>query len=203
MIRVLPKRPTTRRIGPADHGRHMCLDDFDRAVGTEGHIYELSKGVVQVVNVPGGNHANQFQEVRDQLVGYRLANPGVITFIGGGGEAKMLIGPAQSERHPDVVVYTTPQPKGGDLWSLWVPDIVVEIVSPGSAKRDYEEKPDEYLAFGVKEYWIVDAAKKRMTVLARWRGQWKQTIVKPPRKYATIRLPGFALDLKRVLAAAK
>jgi Uma2 family endonuclease len=187
MIRTL-RKPVVR-VGPEDDGRRMSLDDFDRAIGREGYLYELSKGVIQVVNVPGGNHANQFQ--------------GVITFIGGGGEAKLLIGPAQSERHPDVVVYTTPQPKGGDLWSLWVPDIVVEIVSPGSAKRDYEEKPGEYLTLGVKEYWIVDAAKKKMTVLARWRGLWKQTVVKPPKKYVSIRLPGFRLDLKRVLAAAK
>lgn len=204
MIRVLRKRPTTRHVGPADHGRRMSLDGFDRATGVEGYLYELGKGVIQVVNVPGGNHAGQFQEVRDQLVGYRLANPGVITFVGGSGEAKLLIAPAQSERHPDVLVYKTPRPKGADIWSVWVPEIVVEIVSPGSAKRDYEEKPGEYLALGVKEYWIIDAAKQQMLALTRWRGQWRETVVKPTRKkYTTPLLRGFALDLRRVVAAEK
>lgn len=40
-----------------------------------------------------------------------------------------------------------------------------------------------------------------MTVLSRWRGQWRERAVKPPKKHSTHLLPGFALDLKRVLAA--
>jgi Uma2 family endonuclease len=40
-------------------------------------------------------------------------------------------------------------------------------VSPGSEVRDYEEKPEEYLAFGVREYWIFDADKETILVLVR------------------------------------
>jgi Uma2 family endonuclease len=56
------------------------------------------------------------------------------------------------------------------VWSVWIPEIVVEVVSPSSAKRDYHDKPSEYLSFGIDEYWIVDPAKQRMTVNRRWRG---------------------------------
>jgi Uma2 family endonuclease len=36
------------------------------------------------------------------------------------------------------------------------PDLVVEILSPGSAKRDRVMKKESYARFGVPEYWIVD-----------------------------------------------
>lgn len=36
------------------------------------------------------------------------------------------------------------------------PDLVVEIISPNSAKRDRTMKKESYARFGVPEYWIVD-----------------------------------------------
>jgi Uma2 family endonuclease len=38
------------------------------------------------------------------------------------------------------------------------PDLVVEIISPNSAKRDRTMKKESYARFGVAEYWIVDPA---------------------------------------------
>lgn len=47
----------------------------------------------------------------------------------------------------------------------WVaPDLIIEIVSPGSRKMDYVQKPILYLNSGVREYWIVDPVKKCTTV---------------------------------------
>lgn len=191
------------RIGPEDDGRRMTLDEFDDAIATEGYLYELGRGVIEVSGIPEPKHLAQFQEIRNQLVLYQAANPDRIHTVAGGGEAKLLIGPLQSERHPDLSIYLTPPPEISDVWSLWVPRIVVEIVSARSAKRDYDVKPAEYLEFGVDEYWIIDASKNQMTVLSRWRGQWKKKLVKPIQKYTTHHLPGFVLDLKKVLAAGK
>lgn len=39
-------------------------------------------------------------------------------------------------------------------------DIVIEVVSPESASRDYGEKYHEYEEVGVPEYWIIDPLKK-------------------------------------------
>jgi Uma2 family endonuclease len=203
MLRTSIKQNSRRKpihIGPEDDGRKMSLDDFADAIAQEGYLYELGKGVIEVSGIPQPSHAVQVQGTRDQLVSYRLAHPDIIYLIGGGSEAKMLIGPAQSERHPDISVYLSPPPAVQDVWSIWVPAIVVEVVSKSSIKRDYEVKPSEYLEFGVDEYWIIDSMKQQMTALQRWRGQWREKIVKPAQKYSTPNLPGFSLDLKRVLS---
>ena len=143
----------------------------------------------------------QLEELKTQLYRYKLSHVGRIHTIASSNEAKILLASVGSERHPDLLIYLQPPPEV-DVWSLWVPTIVIEVVSESSRKRDYEDKPDEYLEFGVDEYWIVDAARKQITIHLRWRGQWKKQVVKPPKKYSTRWLPGFSLDLKRVIAAA-
>ena len=137
------------------------------------------------------------------LVIYQEKHPEQVYLIAGSHESKLLIGAQQSERHPDLCVYLSSQPDAPDVWSVWVPAIVIEVVSPRSARRDYDDKPEEYLEFGVSEYWIIDSIKQQMTVLTRWRGQWKKQIVKPSQKYRTPLLPGFSFDLKRVFATTK
>ena len=44
------------------------------------------------------------------------------------------------------------------------PDLVVEILSPSTDKRDLGEKKDLYGKYGVKEYWTVDPKAKKITV---------------------------------------
>lgn len=44
------------------------------------------------------------------------------------------------------------------------PDWVIEIVSPGSKSMDYFTKLFQYRTAGVREYWIVDPMKQRVTV---------------------------------------
>ena len=44
------------------------------------------------------------------------------------------------------------------------PDLVVEIISPSTAKRDLDEKLKLYEKHGVKEYWVVDPSNKIVQV---------------------------------------
>lgn len=194
---------TATGIGPADHGRRMSLDDFDTAIGREGKLYELSRGVIVVSDVPNPPHARALDATSLQFWGYRLAHPGVIHAVHGGADCKLLIEGTESERHPDLAVYKTPAP-GDDssVWSIWVPEIVVEVVSVDSVKRDYEEKPEDYLQFGVKEYWIVDPLGGVVVIHRRVRGRWRVRTLKPGQHHATALLPGFAFDVTAALAAA-
>jgi Uma2 family endonuclease len=199
--------PTTLRksisIGPEDHGRRMTLERFDRAAARDDRLFELNKGIIEMVDVPHPRHFAQLQSVRNQLVLHQESHPGTIHAVTGSTESKVLIASTQSERHPDLSVYLSAPPDVEDVWSLWVPEIVIEIVSPSSSRRDYHDKPAEYLEFGIDEYWIIDAQKQQMTALIRWRGQWKPKVLKSTQKYTTRQLPGFTLDLNRVMAAGK
>ncbi len=44
------------------------------------------------------------------------------------------------------------------------PDLIMEIVSPSSRKMDYSLKNTIYSQTNVREYWIVDPVKERVTV---------------------------------------
>lgn len=64
---------------------------------------------------------------------------------------------------PDISVICDPN-KLTDKGCFGAPDWIVEIVSPGSRRVDYFTKLFKYRTAGVREYWIVDPDKKRITV---------------------------------------
>jgi Uma2 family endonuclease len=110
----------------------------------------------------------------------------------------------ESERHPDVAIYKNPPPEEeDDFRASWIPEIVNEVVSPGSEERDYVEKRDEYLRFGVREYWIVDAERQEVLILRRAGGRWREKTLRPPETYRTRLLPGFEFACEPVFDAAR
>jgi Uma2 family endonuclease len=191
-------------IGPADHGRPMSLEEFGEAEGQDGRVYELSRGIVTKVEVPNKRHMLLVAAIRDQLQSYKGLNPGIIQVIAAGNECKLVISALGSERHPDLAVYLTPPPEVEDerFWVRWVPELVIEVVSPRSRTRDYDEKPEEYLRAGVKEYWIVDGERRELTVLRRSRRRWINTTVSPPVIHRTRLLPGLHFSIAAILDAA-
>ena len=194
---------TTTRLGPADHGRTMNLEEVIDAEFTEGYRYELGRGSLIVNEVANPPHFHQVQAIIEQLVLYKVAHPGIIQSLGGGGETRLDIEQLDSSRHADVVVYKTPAPsRDRDCWSIWIPELVVEVVSSTSINRDYHEKPDEYLQFGVQEYWILDADRTEMLVHRRIGGRWKTHLVKPPELHTTHILPGLPFSCEAVFVAA-
>lgn len=64
---------------------------------------------------------------------------------------------------PDVSVICDPR-KLNDKGCVGAPDWIIEIVSPGSRRMDYSIKLFKYRTAGVREYWIVDSEKNRITV---------------------------------------
>ncbi|NJL21981.1 MAG: Uma2 family endonuclease [Leptolyngbyaceae cyanobacterium SM1_3_5] len=71
-------------------------------------------------------------------------------------------------RYPDLLVFNASSLDGAEVDIIdFAPEIAIEIVSTGSKnrKRDYEEKRYEYRARGIREYWIIDPAHQKVTVL--------------------------------------
>lgn len=87
-----------------------------------------------------------------------------------GSELKLAIAPRRG-RKPDVNVFLSGSPRSAGDASLQrrPPDLVVEVVSPALAdtRRDRIDKPDDYAAFGVRYYWIVDPQLRSIEVLER------------------------------------
>jgi len=49
---------------------------------------------------------------------------------------------------------------------IWgAPDLVVEVLSPGTARRDRTTKLGWYRKYGVREYWLVDPAAESIAVV--------------------------------------
>jgi len=79
------------------------------------------------------------------------------------------------------------------------PDLVIEIVSVGSAKRDLDEKFHLYEQSGVKEYWVVFPFEKQVSVYLLKDSEFQLTEhYQSKSKISSDNLVGFALDLEKV-----
>lgn len=190
------------RIGPADHGRRMTLDAFIKADFQEGWLYELARGVVEVTEVPGPWHGRIVGRVAEMFIVYMRQHPGRINYRAGGGECRLRLPGMVSDRHPDQAIYLDPEPPGPNVWTRWVPTIVVEVVSRGGRKRDFIAKREEYLRMGVREYWILDPKTRRMHVLVRQGDTWTEIIVSASGVYRTAFLPGLEVRPGELLGPA-
>jgi Uma2 family endonuclease len=91
-------------------------------------------------------------------------------FVFGSG-GKYAVGPRRGRR-PDVTVYLPgsrkPEPRGVVRTP---PDIAIEVISsPSDGQRCRVEKVEDYAAFGVRWYWLVDPAPRLFEVLELSRG---------------------------------
>lgn len=80
-------------------------------------------------------------------------------------DARFAVSPRQG-RKPDLSVYLHGRkPPAHGLVTL-PPDIMVEVVSPrpSDARRDRIEKMNEYAAFAVRYYWLVDPALRSLEI---------------------------------------
>lgn len=77
-----------------------------------------------------------------------------------------------------------------------IPNLVVEILSPTTAKNDLEDKRALYERCGVDEYWIVDPQKPSMTIWALKGDQYEEVDAARGRGRVRSRiLPGFSVAL--------
>ena len=128
------------------------------------------------------------EDTRAELIDgvlYDMASPGIshqdictrLTVIFGSyinrkkGKCKVFAGPVDVQLDcdddtmvvPDLtVVCDESKIKKGRI--MGAPDLVAEIVSPSSRRRDYVIKTEKYCSAGVREYWIIDPDNERVLV---------------------------------------
>ena len=94
---------------------------------------------------------------------------------------------------------------------LGAPDLVVEILSPSTSKKDLYEKFQLYEKYGVKEYWIVDPGNRYIRIFyLQENGKYDYGILIPPadwREKNTIAqsdvLEGFQVDVVELFDSLK
>jgi Uma2 family endonuclease len=80
------------------------------------------------------------------------------------------------------------------------PDVIIEILSPGTATRDRDLKRKRYELFGVQEYWLVDPDQNSLEILALQDGTYVHICrATRPTECASPLLPGLVLNLARLL----
>ncbi len=80
-----------------------------------------------------------------------------------------------------------------------VPDLLIEIVSPSSVRRDRYDKKDLYARFGVKEYWISDPANQSLEILTLKDARYElHCAAEIQGKLTSLVLAGLEFDLSQI-----
>ena len=179
-------------------GTRMTPEEFDAVEEwDEDYKYELIHGILVVTPVPLPQETGPNERMGQWLLNYRDQHP-----QGASLDYTLMeqyVRTANSRRRADRLIWTglgrLPRVKHD------VPTIAVEFVSAGKRNRlrDYVEKRGEYLALGVREYWIIDRFRRTLTVC---RSGVHDQVIGEPETYETDLLPGFRLPLAPILEAA-
>lgn len=103
---------------------------------------------------------------------------------------------------PDVIwVAANSRCKVGEKYLEGPPDLVIEILSPSTSKRDKEKKFDLYERFEIYEYWIVDPANEDLTVWILEQGNYKRLGVFKSGDTFTSPVLGQAIEVKEIFGA--
>ncbi len=195
--------PPIRVLGFADAGLTMTAEEFDALTVEDVDIdyrHELIRGVLVVTPIPSEEESNPNEELGYDLRLYKKTHPNGSALDTTLPERYVFL--PDKRRRADRVIWAglgrMPDPKRD------VPTIVVEFVSPGKRnwRRDDVEKRREYLAAGVREYWIIDRILRTLTVVRATPTGPVETVVPEGEIYRTEILPGFELRLSGLLAEA-
>ena len=195
---------TITRIGPADHGRPMTLEEFESAPSKEGYHYELIDGKLYVSPLPNLPQGYLEQWVFGKLFLYSAQRPDIINYVHP--KARVFV-PARTRvtcPEPDVTAYRDfprHQPIGTLRWQDFSPVLVVEIISLDDPGKDLVRNVQLYLQVpSIREYWLLDSREDPnypdMLVYRRRGQRWQRPIeVGFGETYTTRLLPDFALLL--------
>ena len=81
------------------------------------------------------------------------------------------------------------------------PDLIIEILSPGTAYYDLIEKKEIYERFEVKEYWIVDPRKRRVEIYKNVKQQFE--LIQKSELEGNVKslvIKGFEVSLKNIFS---
>lgn len=134
--------------------------------------YELVDGELVAMGIDSGLHG-AILKFLEKLFDAEIARLGLdlVALQAAVGVRSPRGGRWDTSRIPDVSVIAASQWQNLRLKEAIIelneppPKLVVEVVSPSTRSVDYRAKRAEYTVLGIEEYWIVDIASEKVTVL--------------------------------------
>ncbi|MBC7772667.1 MAG: Uma2 family endonuclease [Pyrinomonadaceae bacterium] len=169
-------------------GLRMSAQEYLALGETQDH-YELINGVVCMSPKPTPRHQKIIQAIQRQLERFIDANPGFQYFL----DSDVRFSD-NTVYEPDLSCYRPGRVSAMPRHLSEVPDLIIEILSPGTRAFDLTVKKDDYERYGVSEYWAIDPADARVRC---YRRQGELLIESPviTDSLASTALPGFVLDV--------
>jgi Uma2 family endonuclease len=161
------------------------------ATPDDGRKYELIDGKIVVSAAPTIDHQRMVGRLALLLADIADANEGDEAFIGPVAVSLDLANTLE----PDVVYRTHDGASVVEARRIHgVPELVIEVISPGGAARDQVRKRAIYESAGVPEYWIVDPSRKTVLALRLRDGRYRE-IAPDGSRLASDILPALGVDL--------
>lgn len=137
----------------------------------DGRRYEILYGVLYVTPAPSYEHQRAVAELHGELRSHVRPNRlGVVLFAPF--DVKLPEG-ISNPVEPDLVFFRTGNtPRRGDKSFTGVPDLIAEVLSPGSRHRDRTIKFRACQEAGVPEYWMVDPDARTVEVYVLKNGRY-------------------------------
>ncbi len=144
----------------------MTIDEFDRFITRDenaDHLYELIHGEI-VEKMPTLQHGFVAALIGALLNLYLLKHDIGNVYVEGRYRAP---NDPYNDRLPDVsfVAYASDKPMVAEGAAPFIPDLAVEIHSPGDSLKAMGEKAQFYLLHGCKMVWLVYPQKRVIEVL--------------------------------------
>lgn len=152
---------------------HYTWDDYIK-LPDDGKRYEIIDGELFVTAAPATGHQYTSAEIYDVLRRWARESAGGLVFY-----APVDVVLARDVIvQPDLIWFSDDRIEHVNaLRVTGIPDLVVEILSPGTARRDRSKKSEVYARFGAREYWLVDP-KDESVEIRTLRGHWFVTHVR-------------------------
>ncbi len=177
-------------------------EDYLRLALSENWLIEYTDGCVEFLQMPTIEHQLIVRFLLDVLRAFvEPRNLGVVLFAPL--PVKLL---PKAYREPDLIFNFAAHHAAQKTDYYERADLVMEVVSASKRDRirDYEEKREIYAQAGVSEYWIVDPAEKRVTVLALEGSVYVEHAAEIGQgMVASKLLDGFAVDVAAIFAAGE
>jgi Uma2 family endonuclease len=182
-VEVLTESPLSppSTVGPYRHADYLALPDEPRC--------ELIFGRFYVTPAPTRLHqflvtrlGRLFDEIAEATGGLALVAPLDVRLAD------------HSTVQPDLVYFALKHTDRVGNSVEGAPDLVVEVLSPGTGRRDRGEKLRLYAESGVREYWLFDPALRQVDFLVNRAGRFEVALAVDGR-YRSETLPGVAFDL--------